>query len=314
MISLSTRPVNYAQDLDRLLELLLAWRLAHDLRQYPTLWRVRLFLTSRVWNPALDTRLWESASGQAVGLALLWRRHSNSDYLALESFPHPDFSKPDLLKEMLHWGETRAREIAAELDMPLTLFAIDSTGHPPTAKLLTQAGFTHQPPNPEGHNLYMTRPLHGNTPTPSLPPGYTLRPLKIEADLEAYQALSSFAKVNPLFMKEQLASPEYRHLVIQDPCGVYAAYCECSICPREWQPGKPRLGWIDYMETRSDLQSMGFGRAVLLAGLKQLQAWGAETAMLVTISTNAPAVSLYQSTGFTPYEGVEPLVYLKSLT
>jgi ribosomal protein S18 acetylase RimI-like enzyme len=148
---------------------------------------------------------------------------------------------------------------------------------------------------------------------PALRPGDTLRPLKSEADLEAYQALSSFAKVNPLFVKEQLASPDYRHLVIQDPAGTYAAYCECSICRGEWQPGKPRLGWIDYMETRSDLQRQGLGRAALLAGLKQLQEWGAEAAMLVTISTNTPAVRLYQSTGFTPFEAMEPLVYFKEL-
>jgi mycothiol synthase len=311
--SLSFRPENYTQDLAKISDLLLAWRLAHDLRQYPTLWRVRLFLTSRVWDPRLDTRLWESASGQAVGLALLWRRRSNSDYLALESFPHPDSTTPGLLAEMLHWGEQRAREIAAAQDEPLTLFAIVYSGPASAVELLTQAGFSLQPPNPEGHNLYMTRLLQGEIPMPALRPGYTLHPLKSEADLEAYQALSSFAKVNPFFVKEQLASPEYRHLVIQDPGGAYAAYCECSICPREWQPGKPRLGWIDYMETRSDLQRQGLGRAVLLAGLKQLQDWGAETAMLVTISTNAPAVGLYQSTGFTPYEAMEPLVYFKEL-
>jgi len=309
--SLSFRPVNYPQDLAKISDLLLAWRLAHDLRQYPTLWRVRLFLTSRVWDPTLDTRLWESASGQSVGLALLWRRCSNSDYLALEVFPHPSFTTMELLPKMLSWGEARTREIAAEQNTPLKLFAIDSSGNPTAVELFTQAGFTLQPPNPEGHNLYLSRPLPGAIPTPTLPPGYTLRPLAIEDDLEAYQALSNFAKVNPLFLKEQLASPEYRHLVIQDPSGAFAAYCECSIWRGEWQRGKPRIGWIDYMETRSDLQRMGLGRAVLLAGMKQLQAWGAETAMLVTISTNLPAVGLYQSTGFTPYEGIEPPVYCK---
>jgi mycothiol synthase len=313
MTNLSARPVNYAQDLAKISDLLLAWRLAHDLRQYPTLWRVRLFLTSRVWDPALDARLWESTSGQAVGLALLWRRHSNSDYLALESFPHPDFTTPELLAEMLHWGEKRAREIAAEQETPLTLFAIVYSGQPTAVELLIQAGFTLQPPNPEGHNLYMSLLLQEEIPIPSLPPGYTLRPLKSEDDLEAYQALSSFAKVNPLFAKEQLASPDYRHLVIQELWGAYAAYCECSVCPREWQPGNPRLGWIDTMETRSDLQRQGLGSAVLMAGLRQLQDWGAETAMLVTISTNTPAVSLYQKTGFTSIDVVEPRVYFKEL-
>ena len=313
MTSLSFRPVNYTQDLAKISDLVLAWRLARDLRQYPTLWRVRLFLTCRVWDPAQDTCLWESDSGQAVGLALLWRRQSNSDYLVLEVITHPSFTTKGLLAEIFGWGEQRSREIAAGQDAPLTLFAIVYSGQPTAVELLAKAGFNLQLPNLEGHNLYLSRPLQGEIPIPALPPGDTFSPLTSEDDLEAYQALSSFAKVNPFFLKEQLASPDYRHLVIQDRSGAYAAYCECSVCPLEWQPGKPRLGWIDYMETRSDMQRMGLGRAVLMAGLRQLQDWSAETAMLVTISTNAPAVNLYQKTGFLPCEVVEPLVYYKEL-
>jgi hypothetical protein len=73
-----------------------------------TLWRVRLFLTSRVGDPIQDTRLWESASGQAVALAMLWRRRSNSDYLVLEVFPHPDFTTQELLAELQSWGAETA--------------------------------------------------------------------------------------------------------------------------------------------------------------------------------------------------------------
>jgi ribosomal protein S18 acetylase RimI-like enzyme len=309
MDTITARPIYYTRDLAKISDLLLAWRLTQDLHLYPTLWRVRLFLTSRVWNPALDACFWESPSEQTVGLAMLWRRRSNSDYLVLEVFPHPDSTTEELLAEMLRWGEKRTREIAAEQDIPLTLFVINYAGQASLGELLDQWGFILVPPNPEGHNLYLSRPLQGVIPEPSLMHGYTLRSLTMEDDLEAYQALSSFATVNPFFLREQLASDEYRHLVIQDLSGAFAAYCECSICHGEWQPGQPRLGWIDYMETRADLQRQGLGQAALLAGLRQLQEWGAKTAMLVTISTNTPAVGLYQKTGFTPYEGIEPLVY-----
>jgi ribosomal protein S18 acetylase RimI-like enzyme len=55
------------------------------------------------------------------------------------------------------------------------------------------------------------------------------------------------------------------------------------------------------------------GRAILLASLNRLRAWGAYTAQLVTLSSNTPAVALYRSTGFTQLVIAEALVYEKQI-
>jgi ribosomal protein S18 acetylase RimI-like enzyme len=50
---------------------------------------------------------------------------------------------------------------------------------------------------------------------------------------------------------------------------------------------------------------------VLLAGLRQLQAAGVETALLGTMSSNQSAVKLYETTGFTRLATVETTAYEK---
>ena len=146
--------------------------------------------------------------------------------------------------------------------------------------------------------MYLARSLQVDLPTPVLPPEYTIRPLRDMEELEAYQNLYSFAAVNPQHQRELLASGEYSHLVVVDLKGIFAAYCECSICRAEWPSGHERIGWIDYIGTRAEQQRQGLGKAILLAGLARLREWGADTAMLVTINTNTSAIHLYAKTGF----------------
>jgi ribosomal protein S18 acetylase RimI-like enzyme len=69
------------------------------------------------------------------------------------------------------------------------------------------------------------------------------------------------------------------------------------------------IGWVDYVGTRSAQQQRGLGRAALLAGLERLRAWGAESARLVTISANLPAIRLYQAAGFSQVEVSEAASY-----
>jgi GNAT superfamily N-acetyltransferase len=309
----TARSIDYAQDSEKINSLLLSWRLTQDLHQYPTIWRVRLLLTSRVWDPAQDAHLWENTQGQAAGLALLWRRYADAPYLVLEIFRHPDLASDALLEEMLTWGEQRAVQISTAQVFTFSLYASSATEPTGFEALLTQAGFKLVPINPEDHVLYMTRPLQSTIPPPRLPPGISLRPLTYADDLEAYQSISTFAKVNPGFLQEQLNSPEYKHLVIWDTSGAGLAYCECSVSKGEWQTGKPKIGWIDYMETLPDHQRKGLGMAALLAGLQQLKAWGVETAALATTSNNTAAVGLYEKAGFTPYEAPGPLLYSKEI-
>ena len=117
-----TSGIIYPQDRQRLVDLLLAYRAATDVRLYPTIWRVLLLLTSRVWTPEKDVRLWKNAVGDLLGIAMLWRRQPASSYLVLDWFIHPARANGELVKAILDWGDRRAQEIAFEGNVPLTLY------------------------------------------------------------------------------------------------------------------------------------------------------------------------------------------------
>ncbi len=298
MRDFASRPCIYHSDVDRIITMLLAYRAATSVRVYPTIWRVRLLLTSRVWEPLRDARVWEDTSGQIVGLAMLWRRQSTASYLVLDRFVHPQYVTCGLVADMVQWGSQRATAIVVEQKTPLMLFGRAFASSICSDDPLGRFGFTLVAPNPNEYNMYFVHSFQADVPTLVLPPEYTIRPLRDVKELKAYQDLYSFAAVNPQHQQELLASDEYSHLVVADPKGMFAAYCECSICRAEWQSSHERIGWIDYIETRSERRRQGLGEAILLAGLARLREWGADTAMLVTINTNTSAIHLYAKTGF----------------
>jgi ribosomal protein S18 acetylase RimI-like enzyme len=167
--------------------------------------------------------------------------------------------------------------------------------------------------DPGDYNVYFVRSLTSDLPEPMLPPGYTIRPARGKDDLDAYQSLVGFAAVNREHQQELFASDEYSCLVVVSPHGEFAGYCESSICRAEWQGSGQRIGWIDYIETKAGQQKLGLGQAVLWAGLRRLRAWGADTAMLVTLSSNIAANRLYAKTGFERMAVVEMPRYEKHI-
>lgn len=343
MPPLHTRPCIYSQDKDRLIDLVRAYRRSTGVAIYPTTGRVRLLLTSRTWDPAQDTCLWEcvseqmacgqAGSGQIAALAFLWRRKADSPYLALERFIHPAFATRELAADLLAWGCRRAEAVASAQAGPLTLYAFQLAPSFCPGDAFDAYGFTRQKPHPEEFNLYFGRSLGSAISEPVLPPGYILRPANSLQELNALHAISSFAAVNPAHQQELFDSDEYCPLALVTPDSEIAAYCECSVDRAEWQVGSktneepvgeaigeaigeaagPRIGWIDYIETRPGQQGKGLGQAVLWAGLRRLQDWGADMAMLVTISSNSPAVHLYEKAGFMRVAVREPAVYEKHI-
>jgi ribosomal protein S18 acetylase RimI-like enzyme len=313
MVDLDRRPCVYGSDLEEIVALVLAHRALAGVVAYPTLWRVRLLLTSRVGEPELDTRVWEDAAGAMAGLAFLWRRQPGSTYRVLDRFVNPSHASPDLAEEMLAWGSERATTIATERGVPLILYAPSLSPRNVAADPLEEIGFRPTIPSLGGHNVYFARALDGELPAPRLPTGAGIRPLRGLEELEAYQSMYGFSPVDAGHRQEQLASEEYAHLVVVEESGESIAYCECSIRGAEWVLGQGRIGWIDYVGVREDRQREGLGRAALLAGLAQLREWGADTAMVVTVSTNRPARGLYRRLGFEPVDVAEARSYEKTV-
>jgi ribosomal protein S18 acetylase RimI-like enzyme len=309
--SLIHRHIDHA-DHERVVELLVNYRAATRVDVYPTAWRLRLLLTSRVWEPTRDTQLWEDVSRQMVGFAMLWRRRSDDPHLILNRCIHPEHTTGDLIRQMLAWANQRATALAAERATQLTLYASPLDPRICSDGELDSFGFVKISNHSEVYNVYFSRPLHQAIPAPTLPQGYILRSLR-DDELDAYEGLFGFTAVSAQHRRELLASDEYSHLLIVDPAGALAAYCECSICRLEWAHSSQRIGWIDYVGARPDQQRRGLGRAILLASLDRLRRWGAHTAQLLTISSNTPAIALYRSTGFTQVEIPEAPGYEKQI-
>ena len=258
----------------------------------------QLLLTSRVWNQERDTQIWENESGQIIGFAMLWSKEPASSYIVLDSFIHPKFASNELLSAILNWGDLRANEITKEQETSLTVYVTGFSQYDFSDNILKQYGYRLLPLNPDEHNVYFGKPLQNEFSLPAIPTGYEIRKLQGTEDLQAYQILYGFSKVNPLHQKELMESKEYCHLVMVNPEGEFVAYCECSVCFAEWERSHQKIGWIDYVETKPEQQQKGFGRAILTAGVLQLKEIGADNALLVTINTNTPAVALYNKTGF----------------
>jgi len=310
---ITSRSCDYQKDKKSLVDFWLDYRATSDVRIYPTIWRIRLLLTSRVWNQEKDTQIWENKSGQIIGFVMLWRRQPTSSYIVIDGFVRPGSATQELILEMLQWGDSRANDIAKGQEGEFSVYVAGLSQYDFSAIFLGKHGYSIIPPNPEEHDIYFSKSLQNKISAPSLPSGYEIRKLQNTDDLEAYQTLYGFAKVNPHHQKELIESDEYSHFVVVNPNGEFVAYCECSICRAEWERTNHKIGWIDYVETRPEQQKKGLGRAALSAGLLKLREWGAETAMLITISTNTPAVTLYNRTGFDSVEITEYPSYQKQI-
>ena len=88
-------------------------------------------------------------------------------------------------------------------------------------------------------------------------------------------------------------------------------FCDCSIDLIEWARTGQRAGWVEYVGTLEACQRRGLGRAILLAGLRWLRMEGAQTAILVTMASNIPARSVYDTLGFRVVE--RDLVYTREV-
>ena len=297
-------------DLDTTLVLLSSWRSIAPfdrLAAYPTVYRLGLLLSSRLQDRQHDARIWIETWGNdwdedLVGAAMLWSRRPDDNYRALEGpFTLPDLERDErvaLEGDIIAWARQRAREIGQQRGESIMLTATARQHDVARRDLLTGAGFKIYA---TAGNVYWERPLGTieQPPTPTLPTGFTIESLNLETRADEYDRLYGFAQVDARHRRALARDPDYAFLVVAAPNGALVAYCEVSVCRREWLPRAPRIGWIDYIGVHEEYQRRGLGRAMLVAGLAQLARWGAERALLITTPANTPANALYEAAGFT---------------
>jgi mycothiol synthase len=285
------------RDVDGALDLRRGWRAAAHADRYPTARRLRLLISSRLYEPERNARVWvdgQDADGRVVGFAMLNQRSEGNPSVGLTAMTLPEARERGIAAAQVGWALTRAGELAAELGTAVTLGMAIAEGDAPAVATLERFGFLRQP----GQNVYMERVLEEPLPVPVAPAGYTIRPLDGAGELEAYTALYGFTPMARAYLLSLLADPRYAHLVAVAPDGTLAGFCECEVSAEEWEHTGERVGWIEYVGTREEHQRQGLGAALTLAGLWQLRGWGAQTARLVTMSANERARRVYTRLGF----------------
>lgn len=291
------RHYNVERDEEYVVKLLVEARAKTNVERYPTVWRLRLLLDSRLWEPERDAQIWVGENNELAGFALLSRRNRESPSTGLEWIVSPHIENSSLLVQMLEWAQMRTLEIARERGVAISLSLALGEDDDEKRLFLELNGFSLIQ---DGYDWYMACSLQGVLIEPTLPQGFNIRAVNAENEREivAYEQIYGFAPVRRSHRLMLLHSPEYCHLAIVGPDGTLVAYCEVSISRKEWEWSGQRVGWIDYVQTSEHFQRQGLGKAITLASLHQLQTWGADRALLITRSDNISAQLMFKSAGF----------------
>ncbi|MGE5225392.1 MAG: GNAT family N-acetyltransferase [Planctomycetaceae bacterium] len=153
-------------------------------------------------------------------------------------------------------------------------------------------------PKPEPAHVTFRRTLAGATEEPRA----EVRALRLDGDLTGRCAITyaAFGVDEPFDTYVEgyarfVRSPWYpagHDLVAYAPDGRAAACCIA------WTDQVSGLGAFEPVATHPDLQRSGYGRAVLLAGLRLMVDAGMRAAMVGTPASNSAARALYRSVGF----------------
>ena len=305
MISLTIRSYQGETDLQLISDLLKACQAVDEENQEASVSELRQASNDPSFDKAHDIRLWEDADQKLIGIGHL--SISTSDEVIngfLSWCVHPSARSSNLERQIIIWGEERMREIQQERGVRVKLRADARDDKAGFIALLESSGFKS-----ECYLLTMKRSLQEPISEPQFPVNFTLRQVKPQHDAEAWvemynQSLIDDCNHHPLTVehyKYLRSHPAYRpdlDLVAIAPDGTFAGCCECAINPDNIRTGHNE-GWVSQLGTRRGFRRMGLGRAMLLSGMRHLQAAGADMAKLSVYFNNPNgALQLYESVGF----------------
>ncbi|MFN6571971.1 GNAT family N-acetyltransferase [Dendronalium sp. ChiSLP03b] len=306
MISLTTRLYKGETDLQAISELLNACEAVDQLDQGVSVSELRQISDDPSLDKMRDIRLWEDANGKLIGIGHLWIPTSGkviNGFLSCHVAPRA--RNENLERHIITWGKERMREVKQERGLNATLCA---SAHDQNANFiapLESSGFKS-----DRYVLTMRRTLKESIPEPQLPTSFTLRQVKTGQDAKAWVEMYNQSFIDHPnhrdleveHYKNHWSNHTYRpdlDLVAIAPDGTFAAFCECKINLENNTHTGRNQGWILKLGTRRGFRRIGLGRAMLLSGMRQLQAAGMDIIKL-SVDLNNPngALQLYESVGF----------------
>ncbi len=274
-------------------------------------------LPYRLSTSALDdpenARLWTDEDGQLLGWMVMQIPFDALDFVCLPEM------EAELLPEMLAWADERSR---AHPDMiPLGTpedgpcwFANVFADEAAQIQALEAAGFASQADVGEysWSKVWLERPADLPVKDYRIPPGFIVRPLAGESEVEAY------VKLHRETFRSKIMTADWRRrtlqhpahvpdldLVVAAPDGRLAAFCVCWLDRHGPEP----IGQIEPLGCHADFRQYALGRVALAEGLRRLQAHGAKKIFVETDNWRNTAFRLYESMGFRVVQDV--LVFRK---
>jgi ribosomal protein S18 acetylase RimI-like enzyme len=194
------------------------------------------------------------------------------------------------------WDATGPHDPPTSPATDLTAYALDHDLA--MAADLAAAGF-EPAATPEMSMNHRHLPTAMVEPEPVIPPGYVLRHVDGERELEArvdvHRAAFAPSRMTVEKYRRLVALDDYafeRDLVIAAPDGTFAAFTLV------WWDPVARVGEFEPVGVHPDHRRLGLGRAVNLAGLRLLRELGAVDAIVFSAIANAASEALYRSDGF----------------
>jgi ribosomal protein S18 acetylase RimI-like enzyme len=247
-------------------------------------------LSSWACDDPENLALWTTPDGALMAFAL-FQLPFGSVHFAI----HPRADRSVLEDAIFVWSKERAAALANAMGETVSFSIWPAEKEVATHARLAAQGFTRQ----ENHKVFFSQLLHTPPPAPTLPAGFSVRPLagidEVEAAAELLCIAFNITTVTPTWRRRILEQPTYRpelDLVIAAPDGRLAAFCLLWLHPHG------HTGQIEPMATHPEFQRMGLGRAAIYTGLAQVAALGATRVVVGTGGNNHRSQGMYQSTGF----------------
>ncbi len=284
------------QDLEAMRNLLVRGRTANNGTYYIhcgdlNWWLYYPPLEGDYWN---DIYLWENPEhpGQLLGWAL-----ASPVFAGFDVFIQPELRGSLPAHEMLIWAEEKALEVTRRQGKT-TIYVL---------WVWHDDDFLDKHFRPRGYRLargyvHLTRNLDKALLPAQAKGEFQVRACKGEPEVTAraraqYGAFGSIVPFERYLERFRyfMRSIVYCHnldIVAIAPDGQIGAFCMV------WIDSINKVGLFEPVGTHPDFQCKGLGKAVMLEGLRRLQAGGMRQAIVSTFEDNLAAIKLYESVGF----------------
>ena len=244
------------------------------------------------YNPVDLMTIWEDDQGMTAWLL------ADPSHRSFDAQVRPDLRGSALEREVLKRAEDCTIDLMRQYGVSGDCICADAF-RDDTARVQLLKALGWEP----NHELpYVLNHTEINSiAVPVLPDGYIFRSARGIEDAAALSAVhnAAFGPIwTPDLYQKVMESPGYspeRELVIQAPDGTLVAF---SII---WYDYLNHTGLFEPVGTHKEHRRRGFGRAIVLYGLRQMAAAGMKFASVAHFGDNAAARELYQACGFQPW-------------